>query len=480
MTAESPESTYLLLALGCKCPVSKVVPFTTSDPERRMGIMNSDHPKRHQTVEKGHFVTPEQLCVGLYVHLDLGWMQHPFTFSSFKIKDDAQIGKIRALNLRKIRFDPKRSDAVPAFPKTIQANWVEPAPAAEPEPKVAPDPVKRLARMKQLNDTILESEQDFRKNATRVRELVRNLEHHPAHCREEAEGLVNDWVNSVITEKDVVLQVISSNKAHDSFVHPMNVSVLALMLAKSLDMREEEAAMLGVAAMFHDVGKDATPSNKSFIDLHCELGARIAERSGLSERVSRIILQHHELMDGSGFPSRLKGDEIDPLARLLALVNHFDNLCNPAKNAEGMTPYEALSLMYATMQPKFDSTMLKMLVKSLGVYPPGSFVELSNGHYGVAVTTNPAQPMLPVVMLYLPKVARETPVILDLADDGALTIKRCLRPEQLPKEVLDYLGMRKRVSYYFLKKQDIDALPAGAGAVPASVVQDAAPESRRA
>ena len=237
--------------------------------------------------------------------------------------------------------------------------------------------------------------------------------------------------------------------------------------------------MLGVAAMFHDVGKDATPSNKSFIDLHCELGARIAERSGLSERVSRIILQHHELMDGSGFPSRLKGDEIDPLARLLALVNHFDNLCNPAKAVEGMTPYEALSIMYATMQRKFDATMLKMLVKSLGVYPPGSFVELSNGHYGVAVTTNPDQPMLPVVMLYLPKVARETPVILDLTDDETLTIKRCLRPEQLPKEVLDYLGMRKRVSYYFLKKQEVDALPTGAAASRARAETPADHQARK-
>jgi putative nucleotidyltransferase with HDIG domain len=427
-----------------------------------MGIMSKDQKKSQRVSETGHFVTPEQLCIGLYVHLELGWMQHPFAFSNFKIKDDEQIGKIRALNLKKIRFDPKRSDAVPAFPKTIQANWVQTAPV--PEPVVVRDPVQRQARLKQLNDAIIESEQAFSKSATRVREVVRNLEHHPVHCREEAAELVNDWVNSVITEGDVVLHVISSSKAHDNFVHPLNVTVLALMLAKSLDMHEDEAAMLGMAAMFHDVGKEATPSNKSFINLHCELGASIAERSGLSERVSRIILQHHELMDGSGFPSRLKGEEIDPLARLLALVNHFDNLCNPAKAAESMTPYEALSIMYATMQQKFDSTMLRVLVKSLGVYPPGSLVELSNGNYAIAVTTNPDQPMLPVVMLYLPKVARETPVILDLAEDKTLTIKRCLRPEQLPKEVLDYLGTRKRVSYYFLKKQEVDALPMGSGA----------------
>ena len=59
------------------------------------------------------YVTPDQLCVGLYIHLDRGWMEHSFTFSSFKIKDEAQLLAVRALGLPRLRYDPKRSDVKP-------------------------------------------------------------------------------------------------------------------------------------------------------------------------------------------------------------------------------------------------------------------------------------------------------------------------------------------------------------------------------
>lgn len=429
-------------------------------------MMNRDQFKHRMEDVQGHYISPDQLCIGLYVHLDLGWMQHPFTFSNFKIKDDEQIRKIRALNLRKIRYDPNRSDVAPVFSRTIPVATA-PQPVAAPEPVAPPDPIRRAARLKQLNAAVLETEQAYFKNAGTVRAAVRNLPQHPEQSRATAETLINRWVDSVITEGDVALHAISSSdQGHENYVHPFNVTVLALMLAKSLDVKAEDAATVGMAAMFHDVGKDEQPRNKSFMDMHCTLGASIAERAGMSERVARIIREHHEYVDGSGFPLHLKGDSIDPLARLLALVNHFDNLCNPADPDAAMTPYEALATLYANLQHKFDATMLKVLVRSLGVYPPGSIVQLSNDMYGAVLTTNPDKPMLPLVMLHMPKVSRDTPVIIDLSEEKGLMIKRCLRPETLPREVLDYLKPRKRMSYYFMKKSDTQPPQPGAQASP--------------
>jgi len=415
--------------------------------------MNRDQFKDRIENFHGHYLHPDDLRIGLYVHLDLGWMDHPFTFSNFKIKDEEQIRKIRALNLEKIRYDPMRSDIVPDFPKTIQTNWT-PA-AAPPQPATQPDLLQRSDRFKKLNEIIIESEQTFARNASTAREAVRNLIAHPEHSKKAAEVLVNEMVNSVITESDIVLHAISGNNSSQvNFIHPINVSVLALMLAKSLDMKEEEAVMLGVASIFHDVGKEEALQNKSFVDLHCEIGARIALRAGMADRVSKIILQHHEYMDGSGFPLHLRDEKIDPLARILVLVNYYDNLCNPPNPAEAMTPYEALSQMYASQSQKFDSTLLKLLIKSLGVYPPGSIVQLTNDVYGIVLTVNPNKPLLPLVMIYVPEVARETPVVIDLGEEKNLTIRKCLRAAQLPQEVFDYLRPSKRVSYYFLRKED--------------------------
>jgi putative nucleotidyltransferase with HDIG domain len=414
--------------------------------------MSQDHFESSGYPLQGHYVSPEQLCVGLYIHLDLGWMQHPFTLSHFKIKDQGQILKIRALNLKKIRYDPSRSDVTPAPIKASDKTPATPeATAPTIQSPVEPRTPDRIARLKQLNHAVLESSQVFARESITVREAIRNLAHHPEQSHQTAERLVDNWVHSAITEGDVALHAINTEKnGHETFVHAMNVTVLSLMLAKSLDMKDEDAKLLGIAAMFHDVGKEDAMPNKSFIDLHCELGARIAERGNLPARVPTIISQHHEYMDGSGLPHHLKGDRIDPLARILALVNHYDNLCNPAKIDEAMTPYEALSVIYATQQSKFDTTTLKLFVRTLGVYPPGAIVQVSNGVFGIVLSSNPDKPMLPVVMLHLPKVARETPVIIDLALEQNLSIKKCIRPEHLPKEVYNYLRPRKRIGYYFM------------------------------
>ncbi len=403
---------------------------------------------------RGHYVTPEQLRVGLYVYLDLGWMSHPFALGNFKIKDEAQIGKIRALNLKRIRYDPLRSDVVPEFPKTIQLAPEAVAPALPPE--TPQNPIRQSNRLKQLNEAILESEQVFAAATGSAREAVRTLGDHPEHSRKLAEQLVGEMSDSMLAESDVALNVVTG--AQGQYVHSLNVVVLALMLARSVEMGADEMKELGLAALFHDAGKEDDAPNKSFVDLHCETGAGMALRAGLSERVSRMILQHHEAMDGSGYPLRLKGERIDPLARLLALVNYFDNLCNPANPSDALTPYEALAQMYASQSQKFDAAMLQRLVKLLGVYPPGSVVQLSNGMYGLVLAANSDKPLQPVVMVYVPEVARETPVVIDLGEQQDVTIRKCLRPRQLPEDVFYYLKPAKRMSFYFFNKGAIDAV----------------------
>lgn len=420
--------------------------------------MNRDQFKAELESLEGHYVTPDQLCIGLYIHLDLGWMQHPFAFSHFRIKDAEQLRKIHALNLKQIRYDPARSDVEPRFSRTVPTQPPAPAPEAVPPASAAsPTPAPkfhagRVARLKALTTARAEAEKAYSTHSTLVREAVRGLAHHPEHAREAAERLVTAWVESTITESDVALYAISPDQpGQEAYVHSFNVTVLSLMLAKTLDMREDEATLAGMAALFHDAGKEEAPRNKSFMDMHCALGAAAAERAGLPKRVSRIIMEHHEYMDGTGYPMRLREDRIDPLARLVGLVNHFDNLCNPLNPSEAMTPYEALAVMYATQQSKFDATILRAFVRCLGVYPPGSIVQLSNGVYAMVLTANPQKPMLPMVMIHAPRVARETPVVIDLAEEQDLTIKKCLRPEHLPRPAFDYLRPRKSVSYYFMK-----------------------------
>ncbi len=116
-----------------------------------------------------------------------------------------------------------------------------------------------------------------------------------------------------------------------------------------------------------------------------------------------------------------------------------------------MTPYEALAHMFSRQRQKFDAAILKLLIKSLGVYPPGSVVRLSSGDHGMVISVNPSKPLRPCVMLHLPDVPAKTPMLIDLGEEAALSITQCLKPSQLPKEALDYLSPGKHISYYFDK-----------------------------
>lgn len=418
--------------------------------------------------DQSYYIHPDQLCIGLYVHLDLGWMSHSFTFSNFKIKTNKQIDQIQELHLERIRYDPLRSDceplplepAEPAPPPVVSVKPPEPPappvvekPAAAVRTAAPAERRTRSERLKQLHEIIHTSEKEFLRDAEAVTQLVRNLATQPQESKQKAEALVGNLVDSVVTESDVVLHALGGNRAgSEIYVHSLNVTVLALTLAKSLDMSEKDARDLGVAAIFHDIGRGSDSIYKSFLNQHCENGARMLLEAGFPERIARIVLQHHEHVDGSGYPKHLMSTQIDPLARLLALVNAYDNLCNPANPAAAMTPYETLAHMYAKDFQKYDATLLKLLIKSLGVYPPGSVVQLSDDNFGLVMTVNPDKPLLPFVMIYDPSIPREAPAILDLSEEPSLSIKKCLRPGQLSTEVYDYLSPRKRVCYYFLDK----------------------------
>lgn len=415
-----------------------------------------------------HFIHPDQLCIGLYIHLDLGWMKHSFTFSNFEIKDENQLQKVKALNLSQIRHDPNRSKCAP-LPLTEKTPARDSAVAVTHEkpatPTIAAPEKKKLKlranRLLQLNKLIQESKQEFTEDAKIARDATRNFALNPSDSRAKAEALVQDLVKSVITEKDVVLHAVSSNSADpEVYVHSLNVTVLAVMLAKSLDLTEQEVHELGMAALLHDIGKTSEYRTKQVLmDTHCEDGARMAKEAGLSENITIAILQHHECADGSGFQQRLVGDRISPLARVLSIANAYDNLCNPSKQELALSPFEALAQMYNVTSNKYDPRLLQLFIRSLGVYPPGSIVQLSNDGYGIVMTANPTAPLLPFVMIYAPNVPRKTSVIIDLSEEDSLTIKKCFKPRDLPPEVFEYFSPRSRVYYYYLKNEP-EELPA--------------------
>ncbi|MES2992974.1 MAG: HD domain-containing phosphohydrolase, partial [Pseudomonadota bacterium] len=218
---------------------------------------------------------------------------------------------------------------------------------------------------------------------------------------------------------------------------------------------------LGVGAMLHDIGKLDLPdrvrhredhfsgSELRFYEEHVAHGVSHARKMGLSAGATLVIAQHHEHADGSGFPLRLNTDRMTAAARIVSLVNRYDNLCNPHVAAKALTPHESLSLLFAQGKTKFDTAILGAFIRMMGVYPAGSTVQLTDDRYAMVVGVNSTRPLKPRVLVHEPKVPRDEALVLDLETAQGLGIRRSIKPVQLPVNSLEYLAPRPRVAYFF-------------------------------
>jgi hypothetical protein len=183
---------------------------------------------------------------------------------------------------------------------------------------------------------------------------------------------------------------------------------------------------------------------------HVALGLAHARRMAVQAEALLVIAQHHEQADGSGFPLRLKLDRLARSAHVVALANRYDDLCNAAQAAHVHTPHEALSLLFARGQRRFDTALLGAFVRMMGVYPPGSVVQLGDGRYALVASVNAAHPLKPCVLVHDTRAPREEVLPLELEHaPPALAIRRSLKPAQLPPEAQRALAPGRRVAWFF-------------------------------
>jgi HD-GYP domain-containing protein (c-di-GMP phosphodiesterase class II) len=237
---------------------------------------------------------------------------------------------------------------------------------------------------------------------------------------------------------------------------------------------EDEMLDLGVGALLHDVGKLDLPPRLQHADLqlsaaeqaayreHVALGLAHGRRMGLRTGAMAVLAQHHEMADGSGFPAHLNLDRMAVGARIVALVNRYDTLCNPSQVAQALTPHEALSLIFAQSRNKFDATMLNAFIRMMGVYPPGSLVQLTDDRFATVVSCNSSRPLKPRVLVCDTRVPVEEALLLNLDGQVDIGIRRSLKATQLPAAARDYLSPRQRMVYFFEPVHTGEAEPAQA------------------
>jgi len=288
-----------------------------------------------------------------------------------------------------------------------------------------------------------------------------NVLAHPEQARRDTEDLTRALLDKMLVDGDMCIRLLTCNAGDNASAHAMNVSVISLLLGRVLGLGDAEMLDLGIGALMHDVGKIDLPERLRHADTrfgkddlsayrdHVAHGVLHGKRMGLQPGALLVLAQHHEHADGSGFPLKLQLERLSAGSRIVALVNRYDNLCNPPSLASALTPHEALSLLFAQARSQFDAGLLNSFIRMMGVYPAGSVVQLTDERFALVMSVNSTRPLKPNVLVFDPQLPRQEALHLNLMTTPDLGIRRSLKPAQLPAEALDYLAPRARVAYFF-------------------------------
>ncbi|OLN21543.1 hypothetical protein BTO30_14215 [Domibacillus antri] len=244
---------------------------------------------------------------------------------------------------------------------------------------------------------------------------------------------------SCLTENQHALNLLATTKIHENYVytHSLNVSIYACQLAIENGLPLKQIEEIGLGATLHDLGKLFIPkeiltkpgklTDEEFeqVKTHCELGFEtLRKMDSIPLTVAHCALQHHERVDGTGYPRGLKGDEIHKYAKILSVADVFDAVTSPRAYRPPMLPHKGLELLYAGSGTQFESKQVELFKECIAIYPQGLTVKLNDGRTGIVSKYNFHAVGRPEIRIIRDEEQQEVqPYEIDLSSTDHLTVE---------------------------------------------------------
>ncbi len=255
-------------------------------------------------------------------------------------------------------------------------------------------------------------------------------------------------IDEILKNKNALVN-LAEVRAYDNytFAHSVNVCVLAVITGVSLGLNKMQLRDLGIGALLHDIGKTqidpallnkGEPLNGSefeAIKRHTHLGFEVLRQaSEISLLSAHVAFQHHERLDGSGYPRGLKSKEIHPYAMITAVADIYDALISDRPYRLGIPPYQALDLIAQQAERTLDPEIVTAFTKNIAPYPVTTPVQLNTGEIGIVVDVNKDYRHRPVVRVIFDAELKELPEYreVDLSKNKDLYIAKVLSPGEFP------------------------------------------------
>ena len=418
--------------------------------------------KRHSDMDSTKRIPLAELKLGMYiVGMDQPWYRTPFLLHKWLLTNPDDIAQLQRHGIREVTIDLARGvdiGAVTDRPTPSSNGDTPPEAPAEPltqSPSSSSDqsgPTEPDAEA--VAQQALEARAAYREAQEAMDHIFKELEAGRTPELVTLKSIVTGLMNQILVNRESMMTrfFLEKMRRYDRTLasHGMEVCLLALIVGVEYGCDESDREILGVGALLHDIGYVRLPRNvyrkssaltdheKSLMQQHPQLAATVlSQGESLPEGAVRIIAQHHEWLDGNGFPNKLKRGSISNLAQLVGVVDTFDGMVATRHGRPPLLPHDAIRQLFVLGEKgRYDKALIEVAIKALGVYPIGSLIKLNTGERAVVTGLNHTDRLKPRIRIISEpagdpsEMSGEIDLTIVKPHEPTRTILRVLDPEQ--------------------------------------------------
>ena len=376
-----------------------------------------------------------ELEFGVFVsELDRPWTETPFMFQGFVLNNERQLQALKKY-CKKVTIDLEKGLDLPDRSQ-LQAGPIN----TGPKPPSVLASIKDKTRYEEMTSVDAEmpkAREAHGKTEVALKDMLDSVKAGQALDAPRIREAVTSMTDSVVRNPDAMLLLAKlKEKGEHNLDRALGVSIYMITFGRFLQLPREQLDLLGMLGLLQDIGKTRLPEEllnkketlnkveQALCQSHVAHSVSILKESpGLPPELPNLAALHHERYDGTGYPKKLKGDQIGLFGVIGGVVDTFDALTHPRPYGDVMAPSNALSMLYGWRDTMFDGPLVEQFIQCIGIYPVGAIVELNSGEVGIVIAQNLARRLQPRVMVVLD--AKGSPkkpqLILDLSKDPKMS-----------------------------------------------------------
>tara|TARA_R110001592_G_scaffold86031_3_gene254044 strand:- start:1065 stop:2291 length:1227 start_codon:yes stop_codon:yes gene_type:complete len=385
----------------------------------------------------------DSLEIGMHVtRLDRPWTEVPILLQGLTINDPDDI-------------DLLRKHCLYVYIEIEKAFWLESGLGTLQE-KSYPG----FREQEDIRKVLPKAKFTFEQSKLHVEDVLNNISNGEQIDLDASRRVIQQCVNSIEKNANALLW-LTQIKQQDEYTaeHCLRVGILAIAFGQFLGLKSTELELLGLCGMLHDVGKVKIPDdilNKpgrltriefEIMKEHTTLGKTIlSEQKDAPKLIIEVAHYHHERIDGKGYPESLNASYLHKYIRMISIVDVYDAITSARSYKDSSPAFDALKILFSERDMHFDRELTEAFIRMVGIYPPGTLVEMKNGEIGIVVSANPNSRLRPKVELVMTREHHfRPPFVIDLVkniidEDGIIyAIKNGINNGSYGVNVKDYI-----------------------------------------